>query len=191
MTSTQLLHLAPPDAAAALLGWTLTSVTSAGQAGGIIVETEAYAGQSDPASHAYRGKTPRTLPMFETAGTIYVYRSYGIHACLNLVTGKSGVAGAVLIRSLEPTVGIELMTTRRLKTNVRLLTTGPGRVGQALGLSTDISGTRLGQIIMLTPPRFQLSPEQVGSTGRIGVSQAANVPWRFFMKGNQFVSRVK
>ena len=113
---------------------------------------EAYHGATDPASHAYRGRTARTAPMFERGGAIYVYFSYGVHTCVNIVTGPAGEAGAVLIRALEPTAGLDTMAGRRGTTDPLRLTSGPGKLTQALGIGLDLSGTRLGQTLSLRPP---------------------------------------
>ncbi len=172
-----------------LLGCRLWSQTPDGEAGGIIVEVEAYHGALDPASHAYRGRTPRNAAMFARGGTIYVYLSYGLHTCLNIVTGPIGEAQAVLIRALEPTLGLELMSARRHTTNPLLLTRGPGRVGQALGLSTSLSGQPLGPTVNLQPRLRPLSPAQIATGRRIGIRQAADRPWRFWIKDSLYLSR--
>jgi DNA-3-methyladenine glycosylase len=172
-----------------LLGWKLLSESGGSTTGGRIVEVEAYHGANDPASHAYRGRTPRTAPMFELGGTIYVYFSYGMHTCVNIVTGPAGEAGAVLIRALEPGVGLEVMTARRGHTDLHLLTSGPGRLTQALGITLELSGTRLGGTLSIQPPSHPLPPNAVVSGPRVGISRAADRPWRFWVRGNPFVSR--
>ncbi len=177
-------------AAPGLLGWELISSSPDGLAGGRIVETEAYHGPGDPASHAFRGPTTRTAPMFAAAGTIYVYLSYGLHTCLNLVTGPAGHGQAVLIRALEPTIGLDLMQQRRNQTNPRLLTTGPGRVGQALRIERTLSGNQLGQLLQLQPPKQPVPPTEILSGPRIGITNAAGKPWRFWLAGNSYVSSV-
>ena len=189
MDALTLLHQDAVTAAPQLLGWELTCQTADGLAGGRIVEVEAYHGELDPASHAYRGRSMRNQPMFEAAGTMYVYRSYGIHLCLNLVTGPAGSAQAILIRALEPTLGQDLMQFRRHQTNERLLASGPGRVGQALGLNLAMSGSRLGGAISLKPPRTAVAPTDLVASPRIGISSAQDVLWRFYVRHNQFVSR--
>jgi DNA-3-methyladenine glycosylase len=165
-----------------LIGWELVSFTGGLTTGGRIIETEAYHGAEDPASHAYRGLTPRTTPMFEVGGTIYVYLSYGIHTCLNLVTGPAGQAQAVLIRALEPTLGLEIMAGRRHTNDPRRLTRGPGSLGQALGISLNLSGSHLGESLVLRPPQHSILPEQIATGPRIGIKQAADRPWRFYVK---------
>lgn len=123
-----------------LLGWELVFANAAGEAGGIITETEAYMGADDPASHAFRGPSQRNQVMFGPPGYAYVYFTYGLHYCLNVVTGAAGEASAVLIRALEPTRGIELMQQRRGVKNLTNLTTGPAKLTQALGLDRALNG---------------------------------------------------
>jgi DNA-3-methyladenine glycosylase len=170
-----------------LLGAELTSLAGDEKTGGIIVETEAYHGLEDPASHAFRGRTVRTAPMYEAGGALYVYLSFGVHNCLNIVTGPNGNAEAVLIRALQPAIGLPLMARRRGTDRPRLLTTGPGRLTQALGITLAQSGSTLGQLLMLKlADQSQLNIE----TGpRIGISKAKELPWRFYLAGNSYVSK--
>lgn len=168
--------------ARALVGATLTI----DGVGGIIVETEAY-DRLDPASHSYGGKTERNASMFGPAARAYVYRSYGVHWCLNFVTHNTRIGGAVLIRALEPTDGIAIMRARRGSEDVKLLCSGPGRLAQALGITRDLDGCALD-----APPFRLAKPEgRLGIvTGpRIGISRAVKVPWRFGLKGSKFHSR--
>jgi DNA-3-methyladenine glycosylase len=171
-----------------LIGCELVSYINGQPAGGRIMEVEAYHGERDPASHAFRGRTTRTEPMFQAGGVIYVYLSYGLHHCVNLVTGPAGEGQAVLIRALEPTIGLEVMTARRGATKPELLTTGPGRVGQALGLRLQHSGSRLGEVLELRPQPAKLPAPVIARGPRIGISRAKDHPWRFWLAGSRFVS---
>jgi DNA-3-methyladenine glycosylase len=155
---------------------------------GRIVEVEAYHGPEDPASHAYRGLTKRTAPMFEAGGTIYVYLSYGIHTCVNITTGPAGEGQAVLIRALEPTRGLDIIAARRGTAVPRLLASGPGRVTQALGISLELSGSKLGDVLSLNPPVTPVAPSEIASGPRVGITKAAGHPWRFALRHNPFVS---
>jgi DNA-3-methyladenine glycosylase len=154
--------------------------------GGRIVETEAY-DREDPASHSFSGPTPRNISMFGPPGRSYVYRSYGIHWCLNFVCRENGHGAGVLIRALEPTTGIDRMQQRRGMEDVRLLCSGPGRLCQALGV------TREHNDMPLDAPPFELLPApnalDVISGPRIGISKAIDVPWRFGLAGSRFVSQ--
>jgi DNA-3-methyladenine glycosylase len=155
--------------------------------GGRIVELEAY-DQEDPASHAYRGRTARNAAMFGPPGHAYVYRSYGIHWCLNLVCGGEGVPEAVLIRALEPTRGVDIQQRRRGVEDVRALCSGPGKLCQALGITREHDG------LALDVPPFRLEaravvPEIV--TGpRIGITSGTDLNWRYGEAGSRFLSRV-
>jgi DNA-3-methyladenine glycosylase len=153
--------------------------------GGVIVEAEAY-DHEDPAAHGYRGRTERNASMFGPPGHAYVYRSYGIHWCLNFVSEPPDVASAVLIRALEPTHGIDVMRTRRGVDELRLLCSGPGRLCQALGVTGAHDG------LSLAEPPFELrareeTPElAVGP--RVGITKAVEQPWRYTLAGSGFVS---
>jgi DNA-3-methyladenine glycosylase len=175
------------DVARDLLGQVIVSVTPEGVTSGRIVETEAYHGVDDPASHAARLKTGRVVVMRGQPGIAYVYRSYGIHAMLNVVAKPTGETGAVLIRALEPLQGIDLMCRRRGVADERLLCSGPGRLCQALGISLDLHGTDLA-----TSERLWIAagaPEtRVATSGRIGISRGQHEPWRFWISGNPHVS---
>lgn len=172
-----------------LLGWKLISNLGSYKTGGRIVEVEAYYyGAGDPASHAYRGLTPRTAPMFERGGAIYVYLSHGLHCCMNIVVGPAGEAQAVLIRALEPTVGLETMAARRRVSDPRLLTRGPGRLAQALGIGLQHSGSRLGTQLQLKPPPQLIAPAAIIAGPRVGIKRAAERPWRFYLAESPFVS---
>ena len=169
------------EVARALIGVRLT----VNGVGGLIVETEAY-DRTDPASHAYRGRTIANAAMFGPPGCAYVYRSYGVHWCLNFVCGLE-LGGAVLIRALEPTDGVEVMRARRANGNPRRLCAGPGCLCQALGV------TRVQNGLPLDRPPFQLlSPAReypIANGVRIGLTKAADTPWRFGLQGSPFLSR--
>lgn len=151
---------------------------------GIIVETEAYT--DDPASHAYT-ITPRSRIMLETHGHVYVYRSYGIHHCLNFTTNK-GTRGAVLIRAIQPLQGISQMQERRKKTETGDLMSGPGKLCQAFDITMELTGTKIGEQIQVFFGE-KIPEKSITATPRIGISKAKELPWRFFISGNQFVSR--
>ena len=176
-----------PKVARALIGATLL----VDGVGGTIVETEAY-DVSEAASHTHRGPTPRNAVMFGPPGHAYVYLSYGMHWCLNFVCREAGHGAGVLIRALAPTHGIDRMRERRGMPDVpsdRLLCAGPGRLGQALGITPAHGG------LALDRPPFQVlaapdgAPIEVVSGPRIGISKAVELPWRFSLKGSRYVSR--
>ena len=153
--------------------------------GGVIVETEAYR-RDDPASHSFGGQTERNASMFGPPGHAYVYRSYGIHWCLNFVCGGDP-RGAVLIRALAPTHGLDVMAERRGLAAPRLLCSGPGRLGQALGVTRALDG------LPLTAPPFELTaapgPQPIVVGPRIGISKAAEQPWRYGLAGSPHLSK--
>lgn len=176
--------MTPPDEVARqLIGATLL----VDGVGGVIVETEAY-DAADPASHCFNGQTLRNGSMFGPPGHAYVYQSYGLHWCLNLVCRPTGHGAGVLIRALQPTAGLDTMRRRRGVENTLLLCAGPGRVCQALAVTRDLDGQSI------SAPPFELLPAQrpieVVTGPRIGISKAVDVPWRFGLKGSRFVSRV-
>lgn len=154
--------------------------------GGIVVEVEAYQ-PDDPASHAYRGPTHRNRSMFGPAGHLYVYRSYGVHWCANVVCGPEGVGMAVLLRGIEPTDGLAAMRARRGIEDRLLLCSGPGRLTQALGVTGAHDG------LPLDRPPFRLVPAGVPAdvvcSPRVGISRASDVPWRYSLRDSPFVSR--
>jgi DNA-3-methyladenine glycosylase len=154
--------------------------------GGTIVEVEAY-DHEDPASHGYRGRTLRNASMFGPPGRAYVYRSYGVHWCLNLVCGDEGVPEAVLLRALEPTQGCERMRERRGTHNDGLLCSGPGRLCQALGVTSTHDG-----LVLDCPPfelRRRVRAVDVATAPRIGISRATELPWRYALAGSRHLSR--
>jgi DNA-3-methyladenine glycosylase len=165
-----------------LVGWTLL----VDGVGGRIVEVEAY-DHDDPAAHGFRGRTPRNASMFGPAGYAYVYRSYGIHWCLNLVCAEPGVPAAVLLRALEPTHGLDRMRVRRGVEADRLLCSGPGRLCQALGVTRVHDGLALDrQPFAFHPPAERV---EVAAAPRIGISRAEHLPWRYALRGSPFLSR--
>ncbi|HWG56908.1 MAG TPA: DNA-3-methyladenine glycosylase [Gaiellaceae bacterium] len=154
--------------------------------GGRIVEVEAY-DATDPASHGFRGRTSRNAAMFGPPGHAYVYRSYGLHWCLNLVCEEEGSAAAVLVRAVEPTRGLEAMRERRGVADERLLASGPGRLCQALAVTREHDG------LPLDEPPFELHPRvgapQVAAGRRIGITRAADLPWRHVEVGSRYLSK--
>jgi DNA-3-methyladenine glycosylase len=155
--------------------------------GGLIVEVEAY-DHEDPAAHGFGNRrTDRNASMFLAGGHVYVYRSYGIHWCLNVVCDEPGVAGAVLVRALQPTHGLAAMAARRGVGDERLLCSGPGRLCQALGITRAHDGLRIDRRpFSLRRPR---TPVEIVTGPRIGISKAADLPWRYGLAGSRFVSR--
>jgi DNA-3-methyladenine glycosylase len=155
-------------------------------AGGIIVEVEAYH-HTDPAAHSYGGRTERNAVMFGPPGHAYVYRSYGIHWCLNFVCEREGSASAVLIRAIEPVEGIAAMKRQRGVKDLRALCSGPGKICEALGI------TRTQNALALDTPPFQLFaravPVKIVKGVRIGITKAASKPWRYGLKGSKFLSK--
>ncbi len=187
----EILKLPSLEAATLLLGAILSRKTALGMVKLKIVETEAYH-QDDPASHSFRGRTERTAPMFEAGGRLYIYFTYGMHYCINIVTGKKGVGEAVLLRAAEPLEGLKLMQNNRGSLmDINNLANGPGKLAQALGIKdTSLSGKILiKSSIYLEPPTMLVKATDVVTSPRIGIRQAADVPWRFYLKDNPFVSK--
>jgi len=154
--------------------------------GGKIVELEAYH-HEDPAAHGYRGRTARNASMFGPPGHAYVYRSYGVHWCVNFVCEAEGVADAVLIRALEPTKGLEEMRRRRGLEDERLLCAGPGRLCQALAITREQDGLPLDRPPFRLEPRTE--PPEIVRGPRIGITRAADLPWRYGLAGSRYLSR--
>lgn len=177
-------HASPAEVAQALIGASLFI----DGVGGRIVETEAY-DQSDPASHTFVGMTARNAVMFGPPGRAYVYRSYGIHWCLNFVCMPAGHGAGVLLRAIEPTHGIDAMRERRGLDDVRLLCSGPGRLGEALGVTHALNGGRLDRSPFRVVPRAEDRLHRVASGTRIGISKAVELPWRFVLHGSKFLSK--
>jgi DNA-3-methyladenine glycosylase len=172
------VHKVAPDLIAATLLF--------GNCGGIIVEVEAYH-HTDPAAHSFLGRTERNAVMFGPPGFAYVYRSYGIHWCLNFVCEPEDSASAVLIRALEPSHGLPTMRRRRGLADERLLCSGPGRLCEALGITSAHNGLALDR-----PPFHLLARDkdvEIVSGPRIGISKAAELPWRYGLKGSRFLSK--
>ena len=225
MNLRQILSEPSPRAAPRLLGCYINRQTPEGLIRVRIVETEAYH-QDDPASHSFRGLTPRTAPMFEAGGHIYVYFTYGMHYCLNLVTGPRGVGEGVLIRAAEPIDGLDIMWMNRYGTQFphldavqgskeekasrikhkvsattdaadaamrqkRELCNGPGKLAQALGIfDTSLSGKILNKSsIFLEPPAEPVDKKDIIAGPRIGITKAADQPYRFYLKHSRFVSK--
>jgi DNA-3-methyladenine glycosylase len=184
VTLAELLAGSVHDAALGLIGWTLLVEG----VGGRIVEVEAY-DVEDPASHSYRGLTRRNAVMFGEPGRLYVYRSYGIHWCANVVCGPPGHAAAVLLRALEPTHGLDRMRERRGVADARLLCSGPGRLTQALALTNEHNGAVVTKLpFALVPPT---APAEVVRTPRIGITRATEMPWRYVEAGSGWASRAR
>ncbi len=174
-----------------LLGRLLVRIYGGIRLSGKIVETEAYLGANDPASHAYKGPTERNRVMFGPPGYAYVYFIYGMHHCLNIVTESDGVAGAVLIRAIEPVEGVDVMQRLRNGRPIAELTNGPAKLTQALGLDISWNGTDLCTSDELFLEEGDPVPdEEVMTATRIGLSggETKDAPWRFVIKGNPFVS---
>jgi DNA-3-methyladenine glycosylase len=177
------------DVARELIGHSLIHETKDGPVGGVIVETEAYH-QSEPACHAFRGPTPRARVLFAAPGTAYVYRSYGIHNLLNVVTEAEGVGAAVLIRALAPTHGVGLMAMRRRGRSERELCSGPGKLTEALGVDLSLNETSfVAGPLGIYVPAVEDPVHEVLTSTRIGISAATDLPWRFHAAGVEHVSR--
>jgi len=178
------------EAAPRLLGCHLVRQTPHGTIKVRIVETEAYH-QDDPASHSFRGITKRTAPMFQAGGRLYIYFTYGMHYAINIVTGPAGRGEGVLIRAAEPLAGVKIMQTNRGIRDINKLTNGPGKLAQALVIfDTSLSGQILNKSSILLRPGEPLKDEEIVAAPRIGITKAADRPWRFYIKDNPFVSRV-
>ncbi len=156
---------------------------------GRIVEVEAYIGD-DPASHAAHGMTARNKVMYEEGGVSYIYFTYGMHFCFNIVTDRKGFPAALLVRALEPLFGIEEMKKRRGTDNLRNLTNGPAKLCQAMGIDRDLNGVRLtGGKLFLADDGFKVGSESIGKSTRIGIRVGTDIEWRFYLKKSEFLSR--
>jgi len=178
-----------------LLGCLLVHQEEAKTTMGWIVEVEAYL-RGDPAAHSFRGRTKRNSVMFGPPGHAYLYLIYGLHTCINVVTQPEGTGEAVLIRALEPAIGIELMEERRGTDDPLALASGPGKLTQALGITMDLNGTslsgdRLQVLSPITLPgrRPEGAAGEIVQTTRVGITKAADRPLRFYLKGSRYVSR--
>ncbi len=173
-----------------LLGAVVVSEVRGCLTAGRIVEVEAYLGAEDPASHAWRlRRHPGNEALYGPAGSWYVYRSYGMHWCTNLVTGPTGQGAAVLLRALEPLEGLEAMRRRRGMTEPRVLCAGPGRLCQALSITRALDGMPMRRSVVRVEQGEGFAGEDVVTTPRIGISRAADWPLRFMVRGSPWVSR--
>lgn len=188
MNSFTFLEKPASEAASRLLGCVLERDLDGRTLRGRIVETEAY-DQTDVASHSYRGQTPRTEVMFGSAGHLYVYFTYGMHYCCNIVTGVKGHGAAVLIRAVEPIEGEDTMLELRRGRGGHDLTNGPAKFCQAFAIDRSMNGQNLRRPpLRLIVPQDRLE-EKIVQTTRIGISRGKDVPWRFYIQGNPYVSK--
>lgn len=153
-----------------------------------IVETEAYH-QNDPASHSFRGITARTAPMFEAGGRLYIYFTYGMHYCINIVTGPKGVGEAVLLRAAEPIEGLEIMKTYRCIEDIQNLANGPGKLAQALGIKDKALSGKILNKLSIYLEQGEEQTEEIIAGPRVGIRHAVDKPWRFYLKDNTFTSK--
>jgi DNA-3-methyladenine glycosylase len=187
-----------------LLGMVMVRRWHTGALAGRIVETEGYLGEKDPASHAYRGMTTRNEVMFGIGGHLYVYFTYGMHFCCNVVTEEEGIGHAVLIRALEPLEGMRVMAKNRnlfgpgkqdslaSRSTLLQLCSGPGKLCQALGIARNENGVDLcGSTIWIAEDLTRKARPAIAASTRVGISGGASHEWRFYIKDNQFVSRGK
>lgn len=183
------------DVAQELLGKIFVKVDGKKHLSGKIVEVEAYHGDCDEAAHSFAGITQRTKIMFEAGGYLYVYFTYGVHHCCNVVTGKKGQGTAVLIRAVEPVTGIEKMIEnrfgRKLKNEKEMfnLTSGPAKVCQAFDIDRKLSGTDLTENKLFILNGEKISSDDIGISKRIGITKSVDLPWRFFIKNSAYLSR--
>jgi DNA-3-methyladenine glycosylase len=166
------------DVAPRLLGSTVTTSIDGATVSVRLTEVEAYGGESDAASHAYRGPTVRNAPMYGPPGTLYVYRSYGVHWCMNVTVGAVGDPAAVLLRAGTVVEGLDVVVERRKRTDH--LTDGPGKLCQALGVDGSLTGSSVGVVVRFTPGG-SLDAEKIRATPRIGITRAVDRPWRFIL----------
>jgi DNA-3-methyladenine glycosylase len=169
------------EVAPLLLGSIVATGSGQDRTAVMLTEVEAYAGREDPASHAYRGETPRNRSMFGEAGTLYVYRSYGLHWCMNVVVGAPGTPHAILLRGGHPVAGEDLMAVRRGRDDH--LTDGPGKLCQALGVDGEADGSTVFRGPVTLGPGSLPENAAVEATPRVGISRATDVPWRWVVTG--------
>lgn len=186
-TDLDFLHGSAIEVAPRLLGCILERRIDGKMVRVKIVETEAY-DQTDIASHSYNGRTPRTEVMFGPAGYLYVYFTYGMHYCCNVVVGEGGYGAAVLIRAVEPLDGVEVMYQNRKGREGADITNGPAKLCQALGINKSMNGHNLRQEPLQLIPTEPIKKGNVVQTTRIGISKGQDVPWRFYIKDNEWVS---
>jgi DNA-3-methyladenine glycosylase len=183
------LNAPASEVAPQLLGCNLERIVDGTRLQARIVEVEAY-DQTDAASHSYKGRTARTDIMFGESGTLYVYFTYGLHYCCNVVVGTVGYGAAVLIRAVEPLEGLSTMSSNRHQLTGKNLTNGPAKLCQALAIDKRLNGHDLHRL----PLRLNIEPplpsSQIVQTTRIGISQAKSTTWRFYIRGNAFVSKL-
>lgn len=178
-----------------LLGKVIVKNEGGNLLAGRIIEVEAYDGETDEASHSFKGKTKRNKVMFNEGGYFYVYFTYGAHYCCNIVTGKKGKGTAVLIRAVEPLMGVDIMIkkrfNRKLKNGKEIfnLTSGPGKTCKAFGFTKEHSGIDLTKNPVYLINRRKLGKNKIGITKRVGITKSVELPWRFFEIGNPFLSR--
>ena len=171
-----------------LLGRLLVGVDGERRVVGRVVECEAY-GEDDPASHSFRGRTRRNDVMFGPPGRLYVYFTYGMHFCMNVVTGNDGEGSAVLLRAVEPLEGLDVMSSRRGTARAKLLCSGPGRLTQAFGVGREHNGIDLADsAVLYLAAGVALSDEDVARGPRIGIRAGVDTPWRFFEADSPYVS---
>ncbi len=188
MDSWKLLESDSVTAAKRLLGCELTSTIGGQTVRGRIVETEAY-DQTDAASHSSHGRTSRTEVMFGPAGHLYVYFTYGMYYCCNVVVGQEGYGSAVLIRAIEPLEGEAVMSLRRRGLTGVQLTNGPAKTCQALAVDKQLNGHMLREQPLILKVCDPLLESEIVQTVRVGITKAADTPWRFYIRGNKYVSR--
>lgn len=178
------------DVAERLLGCRLVRITNGRRLAGIVVEVEAYRGEDDPASHAFGGMTERNQVMFGEEGHAYVYFTMGMHWCLNVTTEEPGRAGAVLIRAIEPTEGLDLMARRRGRKRTEEFGNGPAKLTQAMGIDGRLNGEDLVRSRRLFIERG-LRPGAIATSSRVGISRGRELEWRFFVEKSRFVSKCR